>query len=65
MLMKLTTMLPLLLAAGQAGAHASHAHAAMHEFEHLLLLSLLSLLLAPALLLVRPAIRRLAAGRAR
>ncbi|MEJ2308275.1 MAG: hypothetical protein P8Z31_02285 [Gammaproteobacteria bacterium] len=65
MRLKLTILLPLLLAAGRASAHASHAPAALHEFEHLLLLSLLSLLLAPALLFLRPAMRRLAAGRAR
>jgi len=55
--MKLTVFLLSLFAAGQASAHASHAHAVAHNIEHLLLLSLL---LAPALLLVRPLKRLLA-----
>jgi hypothetical protein len=58
---KLTTALPVLLAAGEASAHASASHAFMHNIEHLFLLSAI---LAPALLLVRPAMRRLAANRA-
>ncbi|MDX1344265.1 MAG: hypothetical protein R3179_00105 [Sedimenticolaceae bacterium] len=62
MKMKLTSTALALLPFGKVAAHESHSHMLMHNIEHLILLSLL---LAPALLLVRPAIRRLAAARAR
>jgi hypothetical protein len=62
MKVKLTTLLLALFATGQAVAHASHAHAVMHGIEHLMIMALL---LAPALLLVRPATRRFATQRAK
>ena len=62
MKMKLTSILLALLPVSEVSAHASHSHALVHNIEHLILLSLL---LAPALMLVRPAIRRLAATLAR
>ncbi|MGD8678112.1 MAG: hypothetical protein PVG16_03840 [Chromatiales bacterium] len=62
MKMKLTSTLLALLPVSEVSAHASHSHALVHNIEHLILLSLL---LAPALMLVRPAIRRLAATFAR
>lgn len=60
--MRLTTTILALFAAGQASAHASHANAVVHNIEHMLLLSLL---IGPALLLVGPARRLLAARRNR
>jgi len=62
MKMKLTSILLALLPVADVSAHASHSHVLVHNIEHLVLLSLL---LAPALMLIRPAIRRLAATRAR
>ena len=62
MKMKLISILLALLPVAEVSAHARHSHALVHNVEHLVLLSLL---LAPALMLVRPAIRRLAAARAR
>ncbi|MGD1991431.1 MAG: hypothetical protein PVF23_08195 [Chromatiales bacterium] len=62
MKMKLTTILLMLLPFGDVAAHASHSHLLLHNIEHLLLLSLL---LAPLLMLVRPVIRRVATTRAR
>ncbi len=62
MKIKVASSLLALLPFGDVAAHASHSHMLVHNVEHLILLSLL---LAPALLLVRPAIRRLAAARAR
>lgn len=62
MKMKLISTTLALLPVAEVSAHASHSHALVHNAEHLMLLSLLML---PAMLLVRPAIRRLAAARAR
>ena len=62
MKMKLTTILLMLLPFGDVAAHASHSHLLLHNIEHLLLLSLL---LAPVLMLVRPVIRRVTTARAR
>jgi len=62
MKMKLTTILLMLLPFGDVAAHASHSHLLLHNIEHLLLLSLL---LAPLLMLVRPVIRRVTTARAR
>jgi hypothetical protein len=62
MKLKLTSTLLALLPVAEVSAHASHSHLVVHNIEHLVLLSLL---LAPALLLVRPAIRRFSANRAR
>ena len=62
MKMKLTTTLLMLLPFGDVAAHASHSHLLLHNIEHLLLLSLL---LAPLLMLVRPVIRRVTTARAR
>lgn len=61
MKLKLTSILLALLPVAEVSAHASHSHAFMHNIEHLFLLSAI---VAPALLLVRPAMRRLAANRA-
>ena len=60
MKIRLTAILLALLPFGDVAAHTSHSHLLMHNIEHLFLLSLL---LAPALILVRTAIRRLAAAR--
>jgi hypothetical protein len=62
MKMKVASTLLALLPFGEVAAHASHSHAFVHNIEHLFLLSLL---LAPALMFIRPAVRRLAAIRAR
>lgn len=60
--MRMMAIFSTFLIAGEASAHPGTSHALAHNAEHLLLLSLI---LAPALLLVRPVIRLFVPGRRR